>query len=503
MLVPFGMVHGGRHGAMVVLDTTCSVNPHGLFVGTSGTGKTHRIRDSVSQLIHSAATLQRPLRVHVIDPHGDIRIPSASEVLFSESTPWGFNPLEINPDPHFGGVRRVIQQFMAAVSRQKAIGVKQEAVLRYLLEDLFAQRGFKADDPNSWKPEDARVVRQKLAGKEDRMYLDVAYEHRERFKLLLREGGTGRFIGGWDGELSCWWIEKDKYEGDFLMWTPRVLFKTSPTVDDLVAFTESKLKALKMGGNGAAMALLEEHTRAAALFHRRSLEFSRKGEGLPQAEQEAMLSKLEDTRRNAVDSYNSFLESVTHGRELQEIIRYNSAEVLTSVYERVQNLRAAGIFRAGVPPFDPSAAVWRYNVKPLNGPEQRLFVEVLCRRIFERAMQRGEQPDVVEVIVIDEASRFFYDDDDSILSKIANEARKFGLALWCAAQSPLQFSADFLKNVAWTVVLGLADDDVKKSVAKLGIDEAAHSKVIAKSRALVRIKNSGELQAGFVLTEVR
>lgn len=503
MLVQFGKSVSGRVGASenVTLDTLRAINGHGLFVGTSGTGKTHLIRHSVAQLVSSAAQLRRRLRVHVFDPHGDITIPGASDVLFSESTQWGFNPLEINPDPHFGGVRRVIQQFIVAMRRQKAIGVKQEAVLRYLLEDLYALRGFRADDPATWHPEDAREIRAKMAGKEDRLYLDVAYEQRERFKSLLRDP-DGEFIGAWDGDLKCWWIDKSKYEGDFLMWSPRVLFKISPTVDDLVTFAESKLKALFMGGNGAAMSLLQSHTQAAATFHRRSMELSKKGEALSDSERQRMEDKLGETRQKAVDSYDSFLQSVTHGRELNEVLRYNSVDVLTSVYERLQNLRAAGIFRAGTPPFDPRATVWRYVIKPLEVPEQRLFVAVVARRLFELAMQRGVQDDVLEVIVVDEASRFTYNDDDNILSVIANEARKFGLALWCAAQSPIQFSDDFLKNVAFKVVLGLADSDVAKSVGKLGIDVAAHGKIVPRRHGLVQVRNAGELQAPFVLTEM-
>ena len=88
MLVPFGKSVSSRVGTglSVALDTTRAVNGHGLFVGTSGTGKTHLIRHSVAQLVNSASTLRRPLRVHVFDPHGDISIPGASDVLFSEST---------------------------------------------------------------------------------------------------------------------------------------------------------------------------------------------------------------------------------------------------------------------------------------------------------------------------------------------------------------------------------------------------------------------------------
>lgn len=505
MLIQFGQSVGAGSLAelgLVVLDTTRAVNGHGLFVGTSGMGKTHRIRDAIKELVHSAAQLRRPIRVHVIDVHGDIAVEGASPVLFSESTQWGFNPLEINPDPHFGGVRRAIQQFLAAMQRQKALGPKQEAVLRYLLEDLYAVRGFKADDAATWVPEDPRVVRQQLEGKEDRLYLDVAFEHRDRFKSLIRTA-EGRFIGGWDGDLKCWWIEKDQHAGDLLMWSPRVLFKISPTVDDLVAFAESKLKALFMGGNGAAMALLLEHSRASSLFNRRANELAKKGEGLSPDERNEMADKLDGTRRKAVDSYNSFLVSVITGRELDEVLRYNSIDVLTSVYERLQNLRAVGIFRSGIPPFDARVPVWRYMLKPLFLPEQRMFVAVVLRRIFERAVQRGEQSDVVEVVVIDEASRFVYDDVDNILNVIANEGRKFGLALWCAAQSPAQFPDDFLKNVAFKVVLGLAEMDVLPAIRKLGIDVAAHEKIVPRSKGLVQIRNAGELQSAFILTSLK
>lgn len=502
MLVPFGKSVAGRGAAVAVaLDTQRAVNGHGLFVGTSGTGKTHMIRHAVAGVVNSAATSRKPLRVHVFDVHADIRIPGESNVLFSQSTPWGFNPLELNPDPHFGGVRAVVEQFIRDIGRQKAVGVKQEAQLRYLLEDLFTQRGFNIDDPASWVPEDPRVMRAKLAGKEGRIYLDVAFEHRDRFKSLLRTE-DGRFIGGWDVELKCWWVEKERYEGDLLMWSPRVLFKTSPTVDDLVAFAESKLKAMTMGGNGASTALLMEHMRAASLFNRRALELNRKGEGLSDELRQEMEVKLDATRQKAIDSYDSFLQSVQHGRELQEILRYNSVDVLTSVYERLQNLRAAGIFRGGTPPFAPQAAVWRYELKPLSVDVQRLFVAVVARRIFERAVQRGEHSDLIEVIVIDEASRFTYDDEDNILNVIANEGRKFGLAIWCAAQSPIQFSDDFLKNVAFKVVLGLAESDVRKSVSKLGISEADHLQIVARKRGLVQVRHAGELQASFKLTEM-
>ncbi|MFP3449184.1 hypothetical protein SB765_30100, partial [Pseudomonas sp. SIMBA_067] len=59
----------------------------------------------------------RRLRIHVFDAHGDVEIPGESAVRFHESADFGFNPLELNPDPEFGGVRKRIQSLIAAINR--------------------------------------------------------------------------------------------------------------------------------------------------------------------------------------------------------------------------------------------------------------------------------------------------------------------------------------------------------------------------------------------------
>ena len=99
----------------VIWDTEKLINGHVLIVGKSGTGKTHTLRKMLNQI--SSSDSSRKIRVHIMDVHGDIDIEGASTVKFSEATPYGFNPLTINPDPDFGGVRKRIQSFIAALSR--------------------------------------------------------------------------------------------------------------------------------------------------------------------------------------------------------------------------------------------------------------------------------------------------------------------------------------------------------------------------------------------------
>jgi len=481
----------------VILDTAIAINGHIQISGVSGMGKTHRIRALVEQFVKSAHTLKQPLRIHVFDPHGDMDLPWSSEVKFSEATEFGYNPLEINPDPDYGGVRRAIQKFIAGVQKHKALGTKQEAVMRYLLEDLYESRGFRADDPRSWLPDDPREIRLKLNGKESRLYLDVEFSQIERFKSLIRDSKTGRTFGGFDSDFKCWWIEKNDYEGELLMWEPRILFKTAPSIDDAVRFAERKLKAHFCGTNSAAMALLQDVNLAASAYHRKVNQYAKRGAILEAEEAAKLENDLSKAKDKSLAAYESYLEAIRYGRELDDLIRYNSTEVLTSVYERLQNLRAIGIFRAVTPPFDPAKPVWRYAIKPLDIPVQRMFVDLVCSRIFERAMQRGVQKDLIEIIICDEGARYATDEPGNILNIIANEARKFGLGLWVASQSPSHFTDDFIKATGTMIILGLSSADANLAARKLGIDADMLSKISPQKTALVQIKNKGTLQTDF------
>lgn len=498
-----------RTGQPVVIDTMTVVNPHMQVTGVTGMGKTHALQEMVTSFVESAADLGKPVRVHVFDPHADIELPYASVVKFSEATAYGYNPLELNPDPDSGGVRRAIQKFIAAIRKQKAIGTKQEAVMRYLLEDLYASHGFKADDPGTWIPDDPRFIRSVMAGRENRVYLDVAYEHRERFKFLLRDS-PGRPRGGFDdfekdpalASKKGWWVERENYEGDFLMWEPRKLFKVVPTMDDVVRFTERKLQAQYCGTNSAAMALLKDVNQAARIYHRRVTEMSKRDASLDEGERAGLTQALDKAKGKAADAYTSYLDAIVTGRELSDLIRYNSTDVLTSVYERFQNLRAIGIYNPVAPPFDVQKPIWQYRIKFLEIPVQSMLVDLVCARVFERATHRGVQSDVVELLVIDEGKRFIGESSDGILIDIANEARKFGLGLWVMSQTPGHFPDDFIKATGTILVLGLAQADTNLAARKLGVDESLLSSIVPQQTALIQVKKKRTLSYSFQLISV-
>lgn len=127
-----------------------TINGHGIIIGSSGVGKTHRLR-----IITDRLAKDYKARVIIIDVHGDIEVPGEQRVHFTESSRFGLNPLKINPDRHSGGVRRRIRSFLSMLKRTSAgIGIRQEAALTRLLEDLYARNGF---DPTDWKTWDPRT----------------------------------------------------------------------------------------------------------------------------------------------------------------------------------------------------------------------------------------------------------------------------------------------------------------------------------------------------------
>lgn len=424
----------------VVWDSRAAINPHILVVGGSGSGKTFTLRRMIRSMSETAAG---PSRIHVMDVHGDLEVHGASTVKFSEATRHGHNPLIVDPDPDHGGVRRRVQSFVAALNRtSRRLGVRQEAALRALLTDLYAANGFFEDKPDSWRLEDG---------------------------------------------------------------APRKFPKKHPTLQDAVRFSSAKLKALYLGADSKAVAALEQvNAKAKALYAKsKSLGQTRRLAG--QGDQDGAPSDpdLEKLKRSAVDAYAEAVRAIGTGRELDDLIRYDSKDVLRSVVERLENLDAMGIFRPEEPPFDPRAAVRRYDIRALSADEKKLFVFFMLEDIFRQAAQRGVQDRVSEAIVLDEAHLFFDDEPGNPLDAIAKEARKFGLALICASQSPTHFSEDFLGNVATKMVLGIDEMYWDGSVRKLKIDMKTLQYISPKRTLAVQIKTGEQGRARFVGVELR
>lgn len=421
----------GRQGKIVpvVWDSQRAINGHAMIVGKSGTGKTHTLRVMLDQ---ARAQSGGRLRVHVLDAHGDIEIPGASSVKFSESTTYGFNPLQINPNPDFGGVRKRIQSFIGAINRtSRKLGTKQEACLRALLQDLYAANGYHEGRPSTWRLDDG----------EDRRYA-----------------------------------------------------KKNPALEDAVKFAQFKLKGMFLGTSNRAINALEALNKKMSALHRANRQANKAADSADREQSQKDVDKL------AADALNLFQEHISQiqsGKEMTDLMRYDSKDVLKSVVERLENLNAIGIFKPAAPEFDPRNPVWRYDIRSLSSDEKKLFVSFVLERIFHAAIERGVVDDVREVIVLDEAHLYLDEDPENIANILAKEARKFGIALWCASQSPTHFTDDFLSNVGAKIVLGLDEMFWEGSMRKMKVEQPALEWIKPHRCLIAQINNRGETRNKF------
>lgn len=420
----------------VLWDSKRVINAHMLLVGKSGTGKTFTLKKIISQLLASSNS---KIRMRVIDVHGDINIEGSSSVKFSESGIYGFNPLAINPDPDFGGVRKRIQSFISIINKtSRKLGTKQEPVLRNILLDLYAANGFYEKDPKSWHIYDSNGQR------------------------LMHNGRPKKY----------------------------------PTLEDAYRYASFKHKAMFLGTSNKAVLNLEETNKKAKQLY---LKQKNVHKAATQEDVDKLKAEINVAGAAAIESFTNYIHSIENGMELTDLIKYDSIETIKSIVDRLDSLIATGIFKNQEPDFDPNATVWRYDIRTLtNLDEKKLFVYFLLEDIFLKRVEQGEQDDVVEMVFLDEANLFFSDEADNIINIISKEARKFGLGLCCASQSPTHFSEDFMSSVGTKIILGLDQMFWNGSVQKLKIEQQALEWIVPHQKMVVQINNKAELKNKFI-----
>ena len=108
------------------------------------------------------------------------------------------------------------------------------------------------------------------------------------------------------------------------------------------------------------------------------------------------------------------------------------------------------------------------------------------------------QDDLVEIIILDEAHQFINEDPSNPINMIMKEARKFGLGMWAASQSPTHFSDDFISNVSAKIILGIDQTFWDSSVRKLKVTLDALQWIIFHKRILVQMNNIGDVKSDFL-----
>ncbi|EHO4425331.1 DUF87 domain-containing protein [Salmonella enterica] len=417
-------------------------NGHVGITGTSGSGKTYQIRRFLSAYAADPDT-----QISIFDYHGDIDVPGASEVLFSESTRYGYNPFVVHPDPHYGGLRKAANHIIDIMSSNRKLGEQQAAVLRQLVTDCYGVKWMTQDKPSSWVKRNA-------------------------------------------SETECEQLYSDRN------W--KALGQCYPTLTDLERLIQKKLKMGLFGvdeNNQANVAL-----RAFESFMRSTRAFVKAKERHSKEDTEKTEQAVAKARETAIQEYEKALSETRTGSEMEEILKYDSVDTLKSLLIRLENVKALGLFNANEPPF--TGRIHRYNIKPLASSESELKMFIYSRMlaIFFQEMQKGESNGRVRhVIVLDEAKRFCDEDPSNPINIIANEARKFGIALVLASQSPTHFSADFINSAGTLLIQNMAPGDWTHAATKLQIEKSKLQYLKPQQTALLKLQRVGENSRWFSL----
>lgn len=474
IIIPFG-AHA-RFGKPVAFDSDSAVNAHMLVAGPSGTGKTHQLNRIIFALAEQGA------RVIVIDPHGDLGEPGDIErlrgrpfpgglvqtVKFGEQTRYGLPPLDVVDDPE-GGPRRRANSFVSLMERQGALGARQRTALFRLLMDLYRRHGFHAEDPRTWSldfdPRPPRKTRQPIEARPGKILLPGLdwFEFSDSERQNLKQLYSLTF----NSNSRCWECPQDhqlareafdKWGGDHK--------KRQPTLSDLKHLLWDRLVAMKMGQSAPAVRSLE---KVMSLAQRRNRLANQRNKA-EQQNLDDIEDKLAKAREESLEIYKNGLEQIDSGKELEELIIWDNSDAIKSLYDRIESLEACGIFKGDPAPFDAATPIWRYNIKSLTDEEQQLFVEVLLERVFADIKAKGEATGPDTFVLLDESVKFIVHDNDHVINRIINEARKYGLGIIMGSQAFMHFSDNQLISAAVKLVLGCPEMYREPMRRKLALD---------------------------------
>ncbi len=423
-----------RH--LVKINTHELINSHLLITGMSGTGKSYQAK----KLIKTA--IEQSIDVDIFDVHNELNQSGTTSAIYSESTRLGYNLLTLSHNSHSGGIRRRINEIIAMInSTSRKLGSKQETALRNLLSDVYWLNGCYDNNPKSWKKD------------------EITEEIRNRL------------------------LNDRNYQG---------LKQFYPTIDDLLGYADRKIKALYLGTNIKSVTALERVNYLANQLNKNILNQQKASH-----DSEKIQKSLDSAKLKVQKAFESYLENIETGRELSDIMKYNSKDVLQSVLERLNNLNSSGIFRPNPPSFGNTKGRC-HQLKHLSDDEQKMFVYMRLETIFRKCLDSGVKSDLDHIVFLDEAHKFIVEDSSNIINVIAKEGRKFGLGLWCASQSPTHFSEDFLTNCGTTILLGIHSSYWDMACRKLQIDKTTLKYIRPKQSAAIKLQRNGAIESKFV-----
>ena len=423
-----------RKDIAIFYEPQTLINAHLLMCGMSGTGKSTQALG----LLSSAVTAG--IEVDVFDAHNEFdNVPGATACTFSQATGYGYNPLVLDTDLHTGGVNAQVDFFVRLIKNvTPQFGSKQEGVLRNLLTDTYAAHNITQGDTSSWQK--SRV------------------NETERLALVEK------------GDLQ-------------------ILHKCYPTLEDLKAIAKEKIIALTIGADNKCVTAIEALTRSHKKLDSLQKQQTR---AVSDGEIEKIDNQIKNLGEKCKEAYGAFIDSFT-GREIDDILRYDSADVLVSVFQRIVLLGVTGILSANEPPFGNSR-VRVHQIKSISNDQQILYVKLRLQDLFDGCKRQGQIPPGTaprNIAFLDEGHKYFSNDPADIINVISKEGRKFGLALWCASQEPTSFPASFLTSVGATVMLGIHTSYWKKAASMFRISEESLKTIKPKEVMAVKFLRDG------------
>jgi hypothetical protein len=124
-------------------------NGHIVAIGASGSGKTQTLKGIFYALLSMYMESQKIL----IDFHGDQEIEGEVCYPLHMASPWGINPLTVNPDPEGGGPNLQAIAVVAVLKKSLQLGSVQEGMLLGVLQACYRQKGIINSDPSTWSRE--------------------------------------------------------------------------------------------------------------------------------------------------------------------------------------------------------------------------------------------------------------------------------------------------------------------------------------------------------------
>jgi hypothetical protein len=388
------------------------------------------------------------VEIEIFDYHQDIdvQLSGTRSLLFSPHTKYGYNPLIVNTDIHYGGIRRAITDVISAINATtNNLGARQVNVLRNLMLDTYAERGMFPDDPKTWF--------KKTGTSQER-------------QALLDAGNIEAL--------------NDYY----------------PTLRDVLDMARRRLHALLIGvddegGGAATLNNLKAFLKVRSSLKRASDAIAQGT--TPASSLEALHARHDGLLDECVAQFRAYLESTQTGQDLDDAMNYSNKELLQSVAVRLEGLIDVGIFEPNPPPWG-GARVRRHILRPLaQSPDELLmFIRFRLQAIIREMMQSGAVDGRLRrIIVLDESKIFNSEDMNNPINIIATQMRKFGIGLLLAAQSPAHFSDDFLKNAGTLFLLALATADWDDAARRLKIAPEILKYLKPREVAAIRLIENG------------